>query len=478
MRDYGELPLLCRARRRLVDRLLLDMQASTTFDSMWNTDWLKNKENGIHLIFFATPSGMIRFINESLDEFGYEEPDEQPSGYFTGYKHFVLEQNRNSVEDDYFKRAVRQKGQLVVDVNRHSHLWYTNKDESPYGHPENISLLMMGYKAVYVNEALLGVAGIEFTYDHMTDEVRCYLIDEHAYIVYASQRDVIYSDTLHQNKTTKTRVLGSFFGHLNRITEWTMEVLLKKGFYTETTYWDNQAMCDQQINVVAFSYSMKPFRDLLRLAFLARRPSFPRFSLLSATSSIFVTNSPPAQAFTTTFQPAIGRLPCRTKSKFYTANMDKKGTATASLLDENHSERPCKQNAAQCMVKIYASWVEHTNLLFVVIKQGARSSCYDETQCPLMTPRALPFGFVRLTPSEQKAREASRTLQSVNDDEAEGPLSQCPSTAPLKKKNVVQCLKDQSLTDEDELPCSFSSTKSTSSIVILLSVTIWRLFFH
>jgi hypothetical protein len=128
---------------------------------------------------------------------------------------------------------------------------------------------MMGYKAVYANEALLGVAGIEFTYDHIveymkkfgcvskTDEVRCYLIDEHAYIVYASQRDVIYSDTLHQNKSTKPKVLGSFFGHLNRITEWTMEMLLKKGYYTETTYWDNQAMCDQQINVVAFSYGMK-----------------------------------------------------------------------------------------------------------------------------------------------------------------------------------------------------------------------------
>ena len=96
--------------------------------------------------------------------------------------------------------------------------------------------------------------------------------------------------------------------------------------------------------------------------------------------------------------------------------------------------------------KVYASWVEHTNLLLVIIKQGARSSCYDETNCPLLTPRALPFGFVRLTPAEQKAREAQRAVQNAGDDnEEEGPLSQCPSTAPRSRKNIVQCLRDQSL---------------------------------
>jgi hypothetical protein len=39
-----------------------------------------------------------------------------------------------------------------------------------------------------------------------------------------------------------------------------------------------------------------------------------------------------------------------------------------------------------------------------------------------MTPRALPFGFVRLTPAEQKAREASRTNLNTLDDDAEGML--------------------------------------------------------
>lgn len=147
-----------------------------------------------------------------------------------------------------------------------------------------------------------------------------------------------------------------------------MEILIKKGFYTETTYYDNQAMCDQQISVVAFSYGMKvsnwggervfhqhiqPFRGLLKIFFwLADQllRLLNRFSLVSATSSIFVTNSSPVQAYTTTFKPAIGRLPCRTKSKFYLANSEKKGAVSAALLEENYAERPCKQNAAQCAV--------------------------------------------------------------------------------------------------------------------------------
>jgi hypothetical protein len=67
---------------------------------------------------------------------------------------------------------------------------------------------------------------------------------------------------MQRNKTSKGRILGAFFGHLNRVTEWTMEILLKKGFYTETTYWDNQAMCEQQAPVIAFAYGMKVRRCL------------------------------------------------------------------------------------------------------------------------------------------------------------------------------------------------------------------------
>ncbi|KAI6215990.1 Cache domain-containing protein [Aphelenchoides besseyi] len=482
MREYGELPLLCRARRRLVDRLLLDLQATSTFDSLWDSEWIKNRQNGVHLTFFATPSGLIRFMNQSLEELGYEEPEDSSGSQTNGYKHFVLEQNRNSVEDEYFKRAVRQKGKLIVDLNRESHLWYTNQEETSYGNVENVTLLAIAYKAIYANDALLGVAGIEFTYDHLVEqmkkfgckpnsnETRCYLIDEHAYIVYSSQQDVFYSDTL-QNTTTKPKVLGTFFGHLNRVAEWTMEVLLKKGFYTETTYWDNQAMCEQQAPVLAFSYGLKPFREFIGLIswLITQFLRFiSEFSLISS-SAFLASSTPKTEAFTTTFHPTVGRLPCRTKSKFYLANTERKGTASAALLEENYAERPCKQNAAQCAVKVYASWVEGTNLLMIVVKQqGVRSSCYDEKHCPLMTPRALPFGFVRLTPAEQRAREQTRSVNEMGDDEEEGPLSQCPSTATRQRKNVVHCLREQQEEDDEELPCSLTS-KTTQANVFVLS---------
>jgi hypothetical protein len=50
-----------------------------------------------------------------------------------------------------------------------AHLWYTEKEETPYGNAENVSLLSVAYKAIYANEALLGVAGIEFTYDKLVE---------------------------------------------------------------------------------------------------------------------------------------------------------------------------------------------------------------------------------------------------------------------------------------------------------------------
>lgn len=79
MRDYGELPLLCRARRRLVDRVLLDLQATAGLKDLWENEWKQNEDYGIHLTFFSTPSGLMRFVNKSLDEFAYETPPEEMS---------------------------------------------------------------------------------------------------------------------------------------------------------------------------------------------------------------------------------------------------------------------------------------------------------------------------------------------------------------------------------------------------------------
>lgn len=172
----------------------------------------------------------------------------QPIPIYRIYKHYVLELNKNSVEDEYFKRAVRMKDRIIIDINPHSQLWRLSDGPNPYGNYENESLLAVAYRAIYVNEALVGVAGIEFIYDSLVElmkksgcspqdeSIRCFLLDEHAYVVYSSQADVSYAEYLASQKkksNVKSPVLGRFFGHLNRVAEWTMELLIKKGFYHE-----------------------------------------------------------------------------------------------------------------------------------------------------------------------------------------------------------------------------------------------------
>lgn len=85
--------------------------------------------------------------------------------------------------------------------------------------------------------------------------------------------------------------------------------------------------------------------------------------------------------------------------------------------------------------KVYASWVEKTNLLLVVVKQGPKSSCYDDTQCSLSDPPLLQFGF-------QKTADPLAATPSSSSPEADV----CLGAVPRKRKNVVQCLRDDYLT--------------------------------
>ncbi len=75
MHTTGEWPELCRGRRRLMERVLVDVEASADFSSLWDQGWKKNQANGVHLLFFSTPAGLVRFLNQSLDEIYYEHPE-------------------------------------------------------------------------------------------------------------------------------------------------------------------------------------------------------------------------------------------------------------------------------------------------------------------------------------------------------------------------------------------------------------------
>lgn len=43
---------------------------------------------------------------------------------FSSYRHFILQLNARSTDSDYYKRAVRQKGRIVFDLNRKSNTFF------------------------------------------------------------------------------------------------------------------------------------------------------------------------------------------------------------------------------------------------------------------------------------------------------------------------------------------------------------------
>lgn len=159
--------------------------------------------------------------------------------------------------------------------------------------------------------------------------------------------------------------------------------------------------------------------------------------------------------YTTTFKvPSGGRLPCQKESIYYIADNDHAKMMSSSILEGGSAERPCKQNAAQCAMyaffkliiriisiifsRVYASWVESTNLLLVVISQDTKSSCYDDTHCPMSNPPLIPFSFIK-TGTIQNPSESNTHPEM----EIMGNNKVCQSPLPTKRKNVLQCFKEE-----------------------------------
>ncbi|KJH41852.1 hypothetical protein DICVIV_12172 [Dictyocaulus viviparus] len=157
MRHSGKLPMLCQPRKQLVNKLLLDLEATSALQDSWDQQWQFLKDNLIHLVFFAAPSGLIRFYNQTLDDYDYQDPNwnifdhigailsiehvqelfvskrkslkrsrVQPATvdrhFRQSYSHFITDLNRKSVDDTYYRRSVRMKNHIVFDVSNKSDL--------------------------------------------------------------------------------------------------------------------------------------------------------------------------------------------------------------------------------------------------------------------------------------------------------------------------------------------------------------------
>nr|UJT32167.1 voltage-dependent calcium channel unc-36 [Heterodera elachista] len=515
----GKMPELCQDRRTLVERALLDLHASEGFSELWGREMERNRKSGVHLAFFVAPSGVVRFRNHTLgDRLLYERPHPSPTAAEGDtvriYKHFVLELNQNTAEADFFRRAVRQPpDQITFDINRETRLWQGYGRKTAYGHAENESLLALAYKAVRVDGALAGVAGIEFLYDTLvaqmrhigclsvdSDRTHCYLLDEHGYVLFSSSHSTRYSDFVHQsivlpqialdtaqNMTLSGRKrkghraliasrmaqqqqhqhgnapggsseLGRFFGQLNRVTEWTMELLLRKGLYKRIFFTDAQSVCDPSTADSDAHQSWPPTSvasSAQRIAVLLQASLTSILRLLFQFGAILSALFLPTElvhglqlnTFASVLKVNDGRFSCRQHSLFYLAQPNASvGGADGALLDSDSFERPCRQNAAQCAVRAFASWVPGTNLLLVMVHQGVRSHCFDSdsAHCPLSQPSEIPFGFSSSLPPNADAAEGEDSVVNGQWTTA----GQCSVSEPQQKQSQKQCLRDEFIEDE------------------------------
>ncbi|VDK53239.1 unnamed protein product [Anisakis simplex] len=370
---------------------------------------------------------------------------------------------------------------------------------------------MTASKALYMDDALVGVAGMEFTLDgfahrlskmgcgpqiHFQDDHRwCLLLDEHAYVVYSSLNSTRYAHMFSTNADERKKsIVGRWFGNINRITERTMSLLLKNNFYTElvvtvvnifskafhmtlifqffinkfsmngqckckTTYVDYQALCKEQPPLMTTAGALKPVLSIFSSIFwIISRIWYAlrQFAIVHLIESLFS----PVYAYTVTFHDGTEGHACDKASNFYLANWGEEGwmgTRTphsTALIADNLAERPCRHNTAKCAVKMYASWVRGTNLLLVVIAQAnlASSACYDETQCPLSSPSEFRFGFFQQFNAVFQVDNAS-DKQQVMSMEPSDPFGEnsyerkCRHVRAKQRKAPSKCVRTDDVRD-------------------------------
>ncbi|ETN81788.1 von Willebrand factor type A domain protein [Necator americanus] len=527
VRDYsGRLPDLCRPRENLVRRLLVDLEATSALQDSWDLQWQFLKDNLIHLVFFATPSGLIRYYNQTLGDYDYEDPNwsifdhigailsiEHVQELFVSkrktrkrlqntttvekhirqsYNHFITDLYRKSVDDPYYRRSVRMKDHIVFDVSNKSHLfpakiWYKSETQlTGYGLNENLTMLAQGTKAIYLGNALLGVAGFEFAYDYVvnlmgehgcepSDDRRwCVLLDEHGYVFYSNQKDISYEDYL-QDPYTKGKHISQWFGGINRVSQRAMALLVEKRFYTKLKYTDHQAMCKERKMVVMSATSLRCHpgallsffhRKILVYSIFFLKPFrwIYRWLMSSIYKLILITRqypllhfvhyfTQPVRSYTASFHEGSEGYPCSKHSYFYLSNRDGRSRPqTTTLVDMNRSDRPCTLNSAKCSVKMQAAFVEGTNLVMVwIIQDKTSDNCYDETQCPKAEPSEVPFGFEQVPPLD--------------------PSEKCTGI-PHRKPARSQSMCYNVVHETGKFPCSFSPSLNAPTLLFVVSVAL------
>uniref|UniRef100_A0A0K0ESH2 VWFA domain-containing protein n=1 Tax=Strongyloides stercoralis TaxID=6248 RepID=A0A0K0ESH2_STRER len=413
MKRSGKLPELCKSREYLVNQVLLDAQATKDLKELWQQKWAEHLEDRISLVFFATPSGLIRYYDENVEGFKYlSDIDNTTERHNYLHKHFIKDFHRKSTEESWYKRAVRMKGRIVFDINPMYQIQYDGTKETAYKMYENNTILAHAYKAIYLDGAVIGVLGIEFDYDYIVGTIDkigcgpnsknnwCFLLDEHGYIVYSSKGNTTFSSYLKPgslDSRNKDNVLGKWFGKVNRVTEATMKKLTdsKYNYYSVSKFVDYQAVCIKEKPVVAHAslLPISPLKNFMNIITWFVKSIVKLTKVINLPFILNMFDAAKANAYTPSFQKTENNsYACEKESPFFIANFDKKHETYPSLNEKNTYDRPCT-NHGNCAIKLYASWVQGTNLLLVSIVNTPESNCYDETQCAIQDDKDLKFEF-------------------------------------------------------------------------------------
>ncbi|KRZ69348.1 Voltage-dependent calcium channel unc-36 [Trichinella papuae] len=434
MRHYSETGRIarnCALYTYLIERLLFDAEVTSQMDSAWIQESRLDERKGVHLVYLATHAGLTRFVSMDLKDVQYQpdvqtwqsddnRTEELPVTLDKPYFHFSKRHTR-ALDEVFYKRAMQfLNGEFVFDVNITNNIYLKNGSQTYPHAKDGRSIIVTGNRAIlvrddYGNEAPASVVGFEMLYAsfeemiynashkmcHFNSKVRCYLLDEHGYIVYAS---------LPHTSQERVHYLRQFFGHLSlentengAIERYLMKKLVDLFVYQKLLYVDFQDLC-QNLNLY---------------------------------------NS--ARRYTTTFRDIQDGLPCDRASSFYLLNNDFRGPLTLAegkQLCSSVATSDSYARVSSCNLYAYAVRIEKTNLVLVVYSTEG-TQCNGDLCKDYFSRDSLPWGFsIALNATDKvmhpqacklttRYRRPPSACQAMEDDDPFAHCSGCSSQASL-----------------------------------------------
>ncbi|KHJ45357.1 cache domain protein [Trichuris suis] len=439
----------------LIHRLLLDMEVTSDMEFLWAQKGQIDQSKGIHMVFLATHSGLTRFLTTDLDDILYQpEMDEEANNTDSAeiimsnkylYVPFATRYPR-ALDEVFYKRALQfVNGEFVFDVKTDQYLYIRNGSQRYPMAKDRKTLIVSAARAVFARDgrghtAPASVVGIEMLYTSFEEmmynasqrlcrprsSVRCYLLDEHGYVVYAS---------IPAGSDESFRYLGEFFGGLKveapvngAIERFLMRQMVDKFVYRELLYVDFQELClnlnlyssaerlltvDKLFSAIDFTAAQlfQPFLLVARLLVWIAR-SFVHFVIelkpWIALFAMFRSVSP----YTPTFRDTQEGLPCDKASSFYLLNNGFRGPVMLAQGKQMCSSSIVGDSFAQvvyCNLHAYVTRIQRTNMVLLVYSSDG-NQCDDELCKQYFSAHSVPWGFHLVYNASDKVIHPSKCM--------------------------------------------------------------------